>query len=209
MTSICSGSPRRWASTRRTVRCCAAITGGEQAVRGRRRDRRPVPGVASRGERACRRFGRMGRSPVTLSRSPARAAGWPGATPPRSGRSGQLAGYQVKTVEQKRGRWGRFCGSRPPTAWSAPPAWLRSRRRLRSGKPGSRRCGSRRGGQDRGGDRPGQPVREAGLPIILLISRLGLRGVDVRRLEFADFDWPGNRLFVTQAKTGHRRTCRC
>jgi integrase len=38
----------------------------------------------------------------------------------------------------------------------------------------------------------------------LLITRLGLRGVDVRRLEFADFDWPGNRLFVTQAKTGHR-----
>ena len=35
-------------------------------------------------------------------------------------------------------------------------------------------------------------------------TRLGLRGVDVRRLEFADFDWPGNRLFVTQAKTGHR-----
>jgi integrase len=38
----------------------------------------------------------------------------------------------------------------------------------------------------------------------LLITRLGLRGVDIRRLEFADFDWPGNRLFVTQAKTGHR-----
>src|SRR5260370_872313 len=27
--------------------------------------------------------------------------------------------------------------------------------------------------------------------------------VDIRRLEFADFDWPGNRLFLTQAKTSH------
>jgi integrase len=38
----------------------------------------------------------------------------------------------------------------------------------------------------------------------LLIARLGLRGVDIRRLEFADFDWAGNRLFVVQAKTGDR-----
>ena len=40
--------------------------------------------------------------------------------------------------------------------------------------------------------------------IILLITRLGLRSIDVKRLEFADFDWPGNRLFVVQAKTGRR-----
>jgi len=37
-----------------------------------------------------------------------------------------------------------------------------------------------------------------------LICRLGLRGVDVKRLEFADLDWPGNRLSVVQAKTGQR-----
>ena len=48
------------------------------------------------------------------------------------------------------------------------------------------------------------PCGKRDYAIILLIARLGLRGVDVRRLEFADFDWPGNRLFVTQAKTGHR-----
>ena len=48
------------------------------------------------------------------------------------------------------------------------------------------------------------PCGKRDYAIILLITRLGLRGVDVRRLEFADFDWPGNRLFVTQAKTGHR-----
>ena len=40
--------------------------------------------------------------------------------------------------------------------------------------------------------------------MILLITRLGLRGIDVKRLEFADLDWPGNRLSVVQAKTGHR-----
>ncbi len=40
--------------------------------------------------------------------------------------------------------------------------------------------------------------------IILLITRLGLRGIDVKRLRFSDLDWPGNRLSVVQAKTGHR-----
>jgi integrase len=48
------------------------------------------------------------------------------------------------------------------------------------------------------------PCGKRDYAIILLITRLGLRGVDVRRLEFADFDWPGNRLLVTQAKTSHR-----
>ena len=40
--------------------------------------------------------------------------------------------------------------------------------------------------------------------IVLLICRLGLRAVDVKRLRFADLDWPGNRLSVVQAKTGRR-----
>jgi|SRR5450755_2338678 len=48
------------------------------------------------------------------------------------------------------------------------------------------------------------PCGKRDYAIILLITRLGLRGVDVRRLEFADFDWPGNRLLLTQAKTSHR-----
>jgi integrase len=38
----------------------------------------------------------------------------------------------------------------------------------------------------------------------LLITRLGLRGIDVKRLRFADLDWPGNRLSIEQAKTGYR-----
>jgi integrase len=40
--------------------------------------------------------------------------------------------------------------------------------------------------------------------MILLITRLGLRGIDVKRLRFADLDWPGNRLSAEQAKTGRR-----
>ena len=48
------------------------------------------------------------------------------------------------------------------------------------------------------------PCGKRDYAIILLVTRLGLRSIDVKRLEFADFDWPGNRLFVVQAKTGHR-----
>jgi site-specific recombinase XerD len=50
----------------------------------------------------------------------------------------------------------------------------------------------------------GNPCGKRDYAIIVMITRLGLRGVDVKRLELADFDWPGNRLWVTQAKTGHR-----
>jgi integrase len=49
----------------------------------------------------------------------------------------------------------------------------------------------------------GNPCGKRDYAIILLITRLGLRGIDVKRLRFGDLDWPGNRLFVTQAKTGH------
>jgi integrase len=50
----------------------------------------------------------------------------------------------------------------------------------------------------------GNPCGRRDYAIILLITRLGLRGVDVKRLRFADLDWPGNRLSVVQAKTGRR-----
>jgi len=50
----------------------------------------------------------------------------------------------------------------------------------------------------------GNPCGKRDYAIIMLITRLGLRGVDVKRLALADFDWPGNRLWVTQAKTGRR-----
>ena len=50
----------------------------------------------------------------------------------------------------------------------------------------------------------GNPCGKRDYAIILLITRLGLRGIDVKRLRFADLDWPGNRLSIVQAKTGHR-----
>jgi len=50
----------------------------------------------------------------------------------------------------------------------------------------------------------GNPSGKRDYAIVLLICRLGLRGVDVKRLRFADLDWPGNRLSVVQAKTGQR-----
>ena len=50
----------------------------------------------------------------------------------------------------------------------------------------------------------GNPCGKRDYAIILLIARLGLRGIDVKRLRFADIDWPGNRLSVVQAKTGQR-----
>ncbi len=48
------------------------------------------------------------------------------------------------------------------------------------------------------------PCGKRDYALILLITRLGLRGIDVKRLRFSDLDWPGNRLSVVQAKTGHR-----
>jgi len=48
------------------------------------------------------------------------------------------------------------------------------------------------------------PAGKRDYAIVLLICRLGLRAVDVKRLEFGDLDWPGNRLSVVQAKTGRR-----
>jgi site-specific recombinase XerD len=50
----------------------------------------------------------------------------------------------------------------------------------------------------------GNPSGKRDYAIVLLICRLGLRAVDVKRLEFADLDWSGNRLSVVQAKTGRR-----
>lgn len=50
----------------------------------------------------------------------------------------------------------------------------------------------------------GNPCGKRDYAIILLITRLGLRSIDVKRLEFSDFDWPGNRLSIVQAKSGRR-----
>ena len=116
-----------------------------------------------------------------------------------------LAGYQVKTVEQKlcavrsflrfasaEGLVGAACLVAVPAARSArqariPSVWGPGEvARIVAAIDRDNPCGKR------------------DYAIILLIARLGLRGVDVRRLEFADFDWAGSRLLVTQAKTGDR-----
>ena len=50
----------------------------------------------------------------------------------------------------------------------------------------------------------GNPCGKRDYAIITLVTRLGLRSIDVKRLELDDFDWPGNQLWVRQAKTGRR-----
>jgi integrase len=50
----------------------------------------------------------------------------------------------------------------------------------------------------------GNPSGKRDYAIVLLICRLGLRSVDVKRLRFADLDWPANQISVVQAKTGRR-----
>jgi integrase len=116
-----------------------------------------------------------------------------------------LTGYQVKTVEQK------LCALRAFLTFASAEGLVDAA--VTEGVPAVR--SSKQAGVpsvwDRGEverileaiDR-GNPCGKRDYAIVLLIARLGLRGVDVKRLEFSDFDWPGNRLFVTQAKTGGR-----
>jgi len=116
-----------------------------------------------------------------------------------------LAGYQFKTVEQK------LCAVRSFLRFAA-AEHLADARCLQA-VPAARSARQARIPSVWG---PGEvariieaidrdnPCGKRDYAIILLIARLGLRGVDIRRLEFADFDWPGNQLLVTQAKTGQR-----
>ena len=169
--------------------------------------RRPVPGVAAgrRPERVDRAGLRDAGRGVRRVRGHARRDG---PLRRRDGRgvrrhAGRIPGQdrraeavRVAVVPQVRLR---------RRAWSTPPCWRRSRRCGPASRPGSRRCGIPADvarildAIDRG-----NPCGKRDYAIILLITRLGLRGIDVKRLEFSDFDWPGNRLSVVQAKTGHR-----
>ena len=115
-----------------------------------------------------------------------------------------LAGYQAKTVEQKLAalrsflRFASADGLVDAACLLAVPA-ARSARQARIPSvwdPGEVARIVEAIDRD-------NPCGKRDYAIILLITRLGLRGVDIRGLEFADFDWRGNRLFVTQAKTGH------
>ena len=116
-----------------------------------------------------------------------------------------LAGYQAKTVEQKLCalrsflRFASGAGLACTATAEAVPA-VPSRRQARIPSvwdPGD--VARILDAVDRG-----NPCGKRDYAIILLVTRLGLRSIDVKRLEFADFDWPGCRLSVAQAKTGSR-----
>jgi integrase len=116
-----------------------------------------------------------------------------------------LAGYQVKTVEQ------RLCAVRSFIRFAAAdglvePAVLDAVPAVRSSKQARVPSVWDPGHVARILDAidRSNPCGKRDYAIILLVTRLGLRSIDVKRMEFADFDWPGNRLFVVQAKTGHR-----
>jgi integrase len=116
-----------------------------------------------------------------------------------------LAGYQAKTVEQKLcalRSFLRFASEEGLTASavaeSVPAAPSRKQARIPSvWDPAD--VARILEAVDRGG-----PCGKRDYAIILLVTRLGLRSIDVKRLEFSDFDWPGCRLSVAQAKTGRR-----
>jgi integrase len=116
-----------------------------------------------------------------------------------------LAGYQVKTVEQKLCavrsflRFASADGLIDAAVLDAVPA-VKSSKQVRVPSvwdPGD--VARILDAVDRA-----NPCGKRDYAIILLVTRLGLRGVDVKRLQFGDFDWPGNRLSVVQAKTGRR-----
>ena len=115
-----------------------------------------------------------------------------------------LAGYQAKTVEQKLCALRSFlrfasAGGLAGDAWLLAVPAARSVRQARIPSvwgPGEVARIVEATGRD-------NPCGKRDYAVILLITRLGLRGAGIRRLEFSDFDWAGNRLLVTQAKTGH------
>jgi len=116
-----------------------------------------------------------------------------------------LSGYQAKTVEHKLcavRSFLRFAGSHAlidVAVLDAVPAAKSSRQ----ARVPSVWCPGDVAAVLQAIDR-GNPCGKRDYAIILLITRLGLRGVDVKRLRLDDLDWPGNRLSVVQAKTGRR-----
>ena len=116
-----------------------------------------------------------------------------------------LAGYQFKTVEQKLCavrsflRFASGGGLVDAAVLDAVPA-VKSRKQTRIPSEWDPADVTKiLDAVDRG-----NPCGKRDYAIILLITRLGLRGIDVKRLMFCDFDWPGNRLSVMQVKTGNR-----
>jgi site-specific recombinase XerD len=116
-----------------------------------------------------------------------------------------LAGYQAKTVEHKLcavRSFLRFAGSHG-LAGEAVLESVPAAKSSRQARIPSVWCPADVAKILQAVDR-GNACGKRDYAIILLITRLGLRGIDVKRLRFGDLDWPGNRLSVVQAKTGHR-----
>jgi integrase len=116
-----------------------------------------------------------------------------------------LTGYQVKTVEHKPRalrsflRFASADGLVDAAVLDAVPAARSSKQARVPSVWDAREVARILDAVDRG-----NASGKRDYAIVVLVTRLGLRSIDVKRLEFGDFDWPGNRLFVTQAKTGHR-----
>ena len=195
----------------RLARRCAAplLPHGQQAGRGTRPAAVARFRAWLRGRRAerIRRCGPTGRWPGSSPRSRARAAGWPAATQGWSGRS------SPRWPDIRPRPSSRSCAPCGPSSGSLPKKEP-TRLRHGGGGPGGAvpqagqgpvGMGPGRRGQDPGSrSNRGSPCGKRDYAIILLAARLGLRSIDVQRLEFSDFDWPGNRLSVLQAKTARR-----
>ena len=140
------------------------------------------------------------------SRSPAGGAGWPAWMPGSSARSWPpWPATRPRRWSTNCARCGRSCGSPRSdglvdgTVLEAVPAAKSTRQARIPSVWAPADVTKILQAVDRG-----NPCGKRDYAIILLITRLGLRGIDVKRLRFADLDWPGNRLSVVQAKTGHR-----
>ena len=182
------------------------LPGHHQAERGRGGYRRPVRGVAAgrgRSVSTVRTYGTVAGDFIAFVDTRGGMARCDAATVEAF--VAGLAGYQFKTVEQKLCALRSFLrfasedGLLDAAIVDAVPA-VKSRKQTRIPSVWDPADVTKvLEAVDRG-----NPCGKRDYAIILLVTRLGLRGIDVKRLEFSDFDWPGNRLSVVQAKTGHR-----
>jgi site-specific recombinase XerD len=116
-----------------------------------------------------------------------------------------LSGYQAKTVEQKLCAVRSFLrfavcqGQADADALKAVPAVKSSKQARVPSVWDAADVARILDAIDRG-----NPCGKRDYAIIILVTRLGLRSIDVKHLELDDFDWSGNRLWVRQAKSGRR-----
>jgi site-specific recombinase XerC len=120
-----------------------------------------------------------------------------------------LAGYQAKTVEQK------LCGLRSFLRFASEAGLTAAVAEVVPAVP-SRKQARVPSVWDQSDvvrildavDR-GNPGGKRDYAIILLVTRLGLRSIDVKRLEFADFDWPETGCPSPRPRPAAGSGCRC